>query len=594
MIAAIDVLAGAGVAVYDAPDAPKPLRPVDGSPSPLRFTRWQARTLALQVAFGGGFLGSRLDEVVATPKKVPTFSGTLAAWVTRYDGAGAKSAGEIMGKQDWQHAPNVVFPAIVLALFLADVARAHAKKAAGSTGGPRLAMIPVTNALAWLTPQGRAVAASDPCSAAADFLSGTIADVVSALQFKGSSQNEFLAFLAFLWNQGLVMAGGVLKAVINNVLKPLTEILQQIATAVGIVTQVVSALQAWSVGVHPTGAGEHGALRQVMRFQIGDEPLNSSTQGVFIATIETGKNISWPGWLIGCAAQYGVDLAAAPTSDSTVSWRINDGIPQYARESSRSDRVTVTDEKNEAYFAFITNKETPQVAAKGAPDQGVLSVEVSIRRVQLEKLKLLVEHLILDQLPQRLANELYPYFKQFITPLEDKLLNLINAPIDGVGAVLINFHDAADVVPSASPSPVVTKRVDPCSRIDGGTAAILGAKFVVGPIQSSKEPGAACTAWGSGGGVYARDRLSGGFVIVTVVTPDELRRKAPGIAATCMQMGADTLSKCHDLESRMGGGGTSAVKNGVLVTAGAMPAGSKQSSIPASRAVLQHALKLMR
>ncbi len=144
--------------------------------------------------------------------------------------------------------------------------------------------------------------------------------------------------------------------------------------------------------------------------------------------------------------------------------------------------------------------------------------------------------------------------------------------------------------PRPSPPPIAAKPVDPCSLIDAGTAGILGANFVVGPAPSSLEPGTGCAAWGA---TYGPDRLSGGWVLVAIITPDDLRRRANGVAATCMQFRADTVSKCHDLLSKMGSVGTTAVKNGVLIMAGAIHKGSKQSDLATSRAVLQHALKLM-
>ncbi|MDQ6825561.1 MAG: hypothetical protein M3007_08890, partial [Candidatus Eremiobacteraeota bacterium] len=290
--AAIGVLASAGVAVYEAPDSREPIRPIEGAGSPLRFTRWQARNLALQASTGGGFLGSQLDGVIATPKKAPTFSFTLAAWITRYDGAGAKLAKQIMGKQDWQHAPKLVFSALVLALFLADATRSDGKRAASSAGGaPLLAMIPASQALKWNALAERAAADTDPCSAASAFLQGTINNIVAALQIKGSSESNILNFLKFLWNIGIKIVGGIFMAVINNVLKPLTEVLQGIATALGVITQVVSALYKWNVSVLPHGMGEPNTGKRVMRFQVDHEALNSENSGDFTANVDTGPAV---------------------------------------------------------------------------------------------------------------------------------------------------------------------------------------------------------------------------------------------------------------------------------------------------------------
>lgn len=143
-----------------------------------------------------------------------------------------------------------------------------------------------------------------------------------------------------------------------------------------------------------------------------------------------------------------------------------------------------------------------------------------------------------------------------------------------------------------TPPPKPIGRVDPCSLIDAGTAGILGARFVIGPVPSSVVPGMACMAGGkdyeSGG-----HRVGGGWVLIAVITPDDLRRRASGIAAMCMQAQADTVSKCNRLISQRGQAGASAVKNGVLITAMAIHAGSNQGDLATEQAVVDHALTLL-
>ncbi len=598
--AAIDVLARAGVAVYEAPDSREPVRAVVGGASPLRFTRWQARNLALQVSSGGGYLGSQLDAVIATPKKAPSFSFTLAAWITRYNGAGAKLSKQIMPNQDWKHPSKLVFSALVLALFLADATRSDAKRAGSAGGGPLLAMIPVSEALTRNAPSSLQIASADPCSAASSFLHGTVNDIVASLQITSSSKSSILEFLKFLWNLSIRIVGGVLMVVISNVLKPLTEVLQGIATVLGVVTQVVSALHDWKVGVLPHGLGQPKTTKQVMRFQVDSEALNSENSGNFTATIDTGSEVPWPGWLAGCAAQYGVDLSVASTADSTVSWRINSGIPELARETyERSKKIYVVDGAKEAYFLFAANKESPEVAANGKLDEGVLSVEASVTRLQLEKLKILVENLFLAQLPHRLAIEVYPYFKKFVTPLEDRLIDLINHPVDGAGAVLITFHNRPTPISQVSPTPGQhAKPVNPCALIDAGTAGLLGLSsgFNIAPPRPSSASGRTCMAVGH---VSGRPELGPskevGSVILIALTDEDLK---PGnnlvtSEAFCVnQLHAHTVADCYQALHNQPGGAFF-LRSGVLVTVSAIPVGTATFDEATSRAIGLHALDLL-
>ena len=95
----IDSLAQAGIAVYEDFEGRNPIRPLQGSPSALKLTRWQVENLAREVDDGGGFLGEQYDAIARLPHKSPPFSYFIAAWIAGGHSPAARYAQRIMGKQ---------------------------------------------------------------------------------------------------------------------------------------------------------------------------------------------------------------------------------------------------------------------------------------------------------------------------------------------------------------------------------------------------------------------------------------------------------------------------------------------------------------
>jgi len=489
--------------------------------------------------------------------------------------AGAHLARDLLGPQDWKHAPQVVFPTIVLALFVADATRVETKStrgATGTTGFPVLAMIRVP------VPQigfaDGTELATGLCSAISGFVDSTLTSIFNVLRIHGLPP-----FWSLLLNVAVSFLQGAVGGFITVLTKPIVGLLQTAAGILATATMVVSYLRPWKVTVQAEPASN--------RFAVGTEAPIGGRLKLQVTT--SGEGLDWPPAVLDCARSLGQDLTTVAFDDSKISWHVDHGMPEFADKIS-ADTVVAKDKT--AYFTYHTQNESVE-AAKGAPKYGSLGVTATLERGAVRKLADLINGIIFDQLPGWIADIVKPYFAPKTAAAINALAPFLHAQ-NGT-AVAILYHEKI-----ATPPPVVlvsptarAQRVDPCSLIDGGTAAILGATFVVGPIQSSKEPGTACMAYGADI-EKPTGRVGGGVVLIAVITQDDLQRRANPIAVSCMQMGADTVPKCHEkLQSLPGGGGASAVKNGVLVTAGATFAGSNDSSIAAARAVLQHALKLM-
>src|SRR5580698_6542316 len=79
----ISALAGGGVAVMDDVTSTAPVIALTGTPSAMRFTRWQLQNLVAEANAHSGYLGSELDSLATPPAGSPPLSTLIGAWLTR-------------------------------------------------------------------------------------------------------------------------------------------------------------------------------------------------------------------------------------------------------------------------------------------------------------------------------------------------------------------------------------------------------------------------------------------------------------------------------------------------------------------------------
>ena len=63
---------------------------------------------------------SRQIALMPMPSSAPPFSYLLAAWVSTGPSDSANLARDLMGRSDWVHAPGLVYPLIVVVLFVSE------------------------------------------------------------------------------------------------------------------------------------------------------------------------------------------------------------------------------------------------------------------------------------------------------------------------------------------------------------------------------------------------------------------------------------------------------------------------------------------
>lgn len=356
------VLRDAGVGIYD-----------DGAPDGqgiVQLTGWQVRNLAVEAANGGGVTGDVLAQVAPTPKGAPPIGYLLAAWAISYDSPGARFAHAVLGDQDWKHAGRVVFPKLVLTVFLAD---------AVAYGAP--AMKPAAHTIAPAAYERSAVAGG-PCSAASEFIQKGVAKIANYLKVN-TSGGGLLGFLGTIWNVAVDLAAGVITGLLKVVAAPLIALMVDVFGVLATIQEVTSYLTVWRI--------------QPLTFTPADNVFGVDDQ-VVTGKVEVhvvDNQLPVPELVVDCAKVVGVDLSKAGSAEgSAVKWDIHSRGLATLTGSDAS-----LDPKRSAYLTYRTGQETRTQAEKGAEHTGIMRVKATVKRNDVERVRQLLTKLLLDQIP---------------------------------------------------------------------------------------------------------------------------------------------------------------------------------------------------
>ncbi len=454
--ATLDDLRAAGVLVV-ASEADA-VEPTHGQ---FLITQVQADRMLAEQASGGGILGSDIDDVAPMPADAPPMSYLLAGWISNPQTPTATAASRLMGTRDWKHAPSLVFPTAILAMFVADAASA-VDAAATASGEPdpsatgsalgapaRVAMVPV----AMMAP-----ADGGPCSAVTDFLASTIKGLFDALHLtvprNGGFFGTIVTVLATAWDTAVSLAQGIVSGIVDTLTAPVFEVMRIAIGALGVATTVVSYLkdQELTVTLDP-GA----TTTDTYRFAVDAE---ADIKGDFVATAKSLTG-DWPAALKDCAKVSGADLPELIVVGGKATWVVldNEGLiaPGPLETQVRSDRS--------AHLTFATGRESQEQATKGEPRFDVAALRIDIPRKELGTFLDFaqgqiagVRGQILSKIPQadlrnladaKLGEILDPTVKRLRSEVE----NLVGGVfmLSGTGVVVVKHHGAPE--PSATPSP---------------------------------------------------------------------------------------------------------------------------------------------
>ena len=470
--ATIVALARAGIPVYDDPTAAEPVRPVAGVPAPLRFLRWQVRNMALELARFGGQVGSGLDDLIPPPEGAPPPSLLLAGYVATAATPGGDLARAIMGDRDWREAATVTFPAMVLALCCADLAR-ETTKSTRKTTRQIGAKAPGLGVHAFVPP------AAGLCSTVQGFVDQTLDAVVAALTVEPPDDVPG-QIIGSIWNFIVSVGEHVVKGLVKTLTKPVLQVIQSIAAVVGIGSLVLSALQSWAVSVEPDP--------DVTLFGVA-----AGNAGGIAISVDNGGLADWPPDIADCAAVAGVPLPPLVPKAAPLSWTVAETPIDLV---AIIDQPALLGDDGRATLTYLTNTEDGATAA-GTPVNGTLTVAVTVDRPDLDQLKNVIANAAFASLPDIVQKVLVPILGSHVKGLLGGFVKL--ASVSNTAAVTVIYHEreqtpepesededdaGAYQVEFTAPGPVEGQKlifsVHACDGLDGVWSGIF--RVVMPPI----------------------------------------------------------------------------------------------------------------
>ena len=454
---AISALASGGVAVYDSYAAKAPVAHVGGPASAMRYTRFQLRNMVGQAQAGMGMTGAALNAFDRTPPAqahAPGFSAFLGAWLKRSQGPLATYAASFMPKTtDYAHTANIVFPVLVVTLFIADAARPK-----------QTAAIPEPEHFEWQRLIAAPASAAGTCSSVTDFVSSVVDEVTKALQVSGDG------FFATLWNVIVAKGVDVVVGVLKTVLKPIIAIIKTVASVLAMVTVIASSLQAWTVKV--VADPEQVTM------------LGTAVDGKFTATVDNGS-IPWPDELKNCAkALADVDLDSLTSIDAPVSWETSGQVPESATVTD-SDKKIGADKTATLNYKTVALSDPQKEDCSTLEHRGNIGARATVERSDITKLQVALTNASVSLLPDFVQKGIMPLLKPWLESQMQSFTNLLSAPVSGYDAAMLmeNKKDPAKCTPAPNaPSPAASaplvKATPGDQRIAGNWSCIISKHIV--------------------------------------------------------------------------------------------------------------------
>lgn len=360
--ALIEALAQLGIAVYQRPgDLLAMIQPAPPR-SPLKLLKSQVNAMALELVAGSGTPGREFDTALQVPEGVPPVSSLLAGYVAVGQTAGAEFSRALLGDQEWHQWADRFFPALVVDLFISDLA-----KESGSAPGAMKFM--------------KLIQPSNICTAVQSFTSDVLEAVFGQLKIdvpKGDSN-----LLTDIWNWIIGAGEDVVQGLGDIITAPVIAAIQAIAGALAIGTSISSMLNVWTVTLD--------AEPEETRFGVDTEFIT----GRFLAGVDAGGATDWPDFLVDCAASMGISLPSLRGEGAPVTWKVSETPIDLIQEMGKSPLV---EEQGKAELIYKTNNESSDVAS-GTPLNGLCITEVSVERSDVADLRDNLHSLLVANIP---------------------------------------------------------------------------------------------------------------------------------------------------------------------------------------------------
>jgi hypothetical protein len=442
--ATIHALAQSGVGVYSTVNDSSPIEKVSTPAVPLRFLKWQARNLALDVAtVGGGLSGGDLDQLAPVPADAVPASYLVAAYVSAGSTAGGRYSQLLMGKQDWTHPGPISFPTLVLVLLLADTAAAAQPPAASGAIGKPIPMAALTT---------YSVAAL--CQSLVNWVDQAF-DYLFNLIKVGPSTNLLLTFLGSLWNLGVSLVEKAIKAAISAFTAPLQDLVRTVLGAISIAAQAISFLRNMNLKLD--------AAPSFNKY--------SSQPGSVTATLGNPDGADWPSDLSSCLTSFGFDLKSLNAKNhDPVTWMAEPMPASAATVQSEDARL---DDGNSARLQYLTGQDS---SANCGHSTDFLKVRATVQRDEVQKLKDFLLNWFdgqLDNLPGIVKNLIAPALNALLGKIIDDLVSIVEPT--SFRYIRIE-HEACKPSPSPSGTAATSHGLDACALVTRAEAqAVLGA-----------------------------------------------------------------------------------------------------------------------
>lgn len=442
--AVIDALASAQIEVL-ANDG-KPIKAVQGVPSPVKVTEAQARNMTLEVTAGAGTRGAVLDDIVhGLPEGAPGPAEWMAAYAHRVDTAGARMSATLLGSQDLHDANAIVFPGLVQVLFVSDIATQLVPAfIVQNPGAATPGAAPAGVSQGQVESAAFLAVDSGPCETFGGIIRDVIFNVLntlSQLRITAPTIDTGIPFLDSLVQGVVDLTVGALnfaiqvgvQLVVGAAKFALAPIMNAIALGAGvlaIVVTVLNAVKSWAVKVVP-------AQPQTSMGVEGQPPITDEVKAV----VTVGGIKDWPNEIKACAALADVTLPSLLPGSAEVFWsplRLVPGSINLAHVIHSDATLHDTPDGGEASLMLETGQEPKEVAENAAGDQsGIVRVDVRIRRKEIEDFRTSV----VDVVTKLLAGPLTTGVKI----IDDAVFGFIKMPINSVLEEIVQkgFDDTA-------------------------------------------------------------------------------------------------------------------------------------------------------
>lgn len=382
---------------------------------------WQVDNMEREYAAGGGYLGAELDALtqLADAPGIAPLSFVIAAWLSDRPTPAASSAAELIGQQNWAAAPTIVFPTVVLALFVDDIVSLATDEGWTTGSGPDGFAGHGFRGAPAVAPHA---ATEGICSTLSGWVNGVLDALFGALTVDLDADSSF-GWLGDIWNTAVGLASSFVVGLIEVLTAPLVTVIAESVAIVGTLTMIASLLQPWSLTISPSLSPASFGIEGGPEVEAG-----------FEARADTNVPDVWPTVLTDCASSVGFELPdLSSASGAAIAWTTT-GFPGLGEEIVRD---TILGEDNTAELRFVTARE---LSAKGEAVSEFVTTSATVTSTTPDALQALIAELLTGVVAvEPFASVVAAVFEAITEPVFEALAALVQ--VHGASAMEVVRHE---------------------------------------------------------------------------------------------------------------------------------------------------------